>query len=89
MLGTETVDIHKRFLSLTVKLIGHILFDEHIETSRACFIYEGFDRYLHNCRDVLCGRIFNFFGFRYGFEHLMIIIETNIQQKIVGISSRW
>lgn len=59
----DEIDIHKRFLGLTVKLIGHIAFGENIETNAVPDIYKRFDRYLHNYKSLLCNPCFNFPGY--------------------------
>lgn len=81
VLDTEEVDIHKRFLALTVKLIGHVVFGERIEGETASTIFEGFNRYLHNYKKLLCNPFFNFFG--YSWKSKQIIEDENLLLSVI------
>lgn len=65
VLDTEVVDVHKLFLTLTVKLIGHVVFGASIENKTASTIFKRFDSYLHQYKNLFCSPFFNFFGYSW------------------------
>eukprot|EP00250_Pteridium_aquilinum_P013432 c21339_g1_i1 orf=78-1574(-) len=71
VLDTEIVDVHKLFLTLTVKLICHVVFGESIEKKAASTIFERFDSYLHQYKKLFCSPFFGFFGYSWKSKQIM------------------
>lgn len=67
----KVMDAHKLFLTLTVKLIGHVVFGAKIENETASLIFESFDSYLHQYKNLFCSPFFNFFGYSWKSKQIL------------------
>lgn len=63
VLDTEIMDVHKLFLTLTVKMICKVAFGENIEEKAASTIFQKFDSYLHQYKKIFGTPLYSFFGY--------------------------
>lgn len=84
----DEIDIHKKFLALTVKLIGLIAFGENIDSSSAADIFERFDSYLHNHKRLLCNPCYGLPGYSQKNKqimedehHLLLLIKEFLKRR--------